>query len=696
VASVATRPADAGAEPARGGVQTPAERARAGSDALLALAIAAGLVALAFLTEASFDGASLGANTWTQIALVVLAAGSLAAVILLGGRAHAWGLTAAGLFAALAALSYLSIAWSVQPAYSWLEANRTLSYLAAFAAAMALARIAPTRWRALVGAIALWSLALSGWALLVKVFPATLDAGNTFGRLTAPFGYWNAVGLTGAMGLPACLWLGGRREAPRPLRAAVVPAVAILVAALFLTYGRGALAAAAVGLAVWFAFVEFRLRAALVLILGGIGGGVAILWALKHHALSHDNIGLGARDSAGHSFGVVLVLLLIALAAAGYVVAVVSDRRALSAPARRRVGIALIAAGAMVPLLGIAAVASSSRGLTGEISHVWNELTSPSAHLGDTSGRLVQVGSSRPIYWREGLLVGEHALFKGVGAGGFETASLRYAKNRWGLAAHAHSYVIQTFADFGLLGLALSLGLLVAWGLAAASALGVRPRAGPEHATERAALATLLAIVVIFGVHSAIDWTWFVPGVAVPALACAGWLAGRGPLAQPAAKRLAQPAAKRPTASSRARAPGRIAAVIAVAAAALISAWAIWQPLRSANADSAALAAVGRGDTRAAYAAARAAHTYDPVSVDPLYRLALVYTVAGDPVSARAELLSATTLQPANPDAWAQLGSYDLSHHRPRAGHDELEQALRLDPGSPALQAEVASAPPAP
>ena len=36
--------------------------------------------------------------------------------------------------------------------------------------------------------------------------------------------------------------------------------------------------------------------------------------------------------------------------------------------------------------------------------------------------------------------------------------------------------------------------------------------------------------VVVFGVHSAIDWTWFVPGNVVPALLLAGWVAGRGPL----------------------------------------------------------------------------------------------------------------------------------------------------------------------
>jgi hypothetical protein len=41
---------------------------------------------------------------------------------------------------------------------------------------------------------------------------------------------------------------------------------------------------------------------------------------------------------------------------------------------------------------------------------------------------------------------------------------------------------------------------------------------------------SMLCLVVVFGAHSLIDWTWYVPGDACAALLCAGWLAGRGPL----------------------------------------------------------------------------------------------------------------------------------------------------------------------
>ena len=95
---------------------------------------------------------------------------------------------------------------------------------------------------------------------------------------------------------------------------------------------------------------------------------------------------------------------------------------------------------------------------------------------------------------------------------------------------HAHGYVVQTLADLGAVGLAVSLALLAAFLAAAGRTTGL---CGPARRTaqtpERIGLLTLLSVVVVFGVHSLVDWTWFVPGTAMLALLCAGWVAGRGP-----------------------------------------------------------------------------------------------------------------------------------------------------------------------
>src|SRR5581483_7688059 len=174
----------------------------------------------------------------------------------------------------------------------------------------------------------------------------------------------------------------------------------------------------------------------------------------------------------------------------------------------------------------------SSRGLTGEASHVWSKLTSTAVpQVGNNPGRIAALSNTRPLYWSEGLKVGEHSLLAGTGAGGFDIARTRYTTNPLEVA-HAHSYAIETFADFGLIGIAVSLALLVAWGAAVRRTLSLRRGSEPEHAAERTGLITMLAIVVTYGVSSLIDWTWFIPGVTVPALVCAGWLTGRGSLAE--------------------------------------------------------------------------------------------------------------------------------------------------------------------
>ena len=156
------------------------------------MAVAAGLVALVFLTSSSIDQTVTGANTWSEIAITWLGVGACAAVVLIGGQGRAWGAPVVALFAAFTAFAALSILWSVQPDWSWFGTNQLLSYLSAFAGAVALARLAPGRWTALVGGVATAMTALCIYSLLAKVFPSTIAPANEYGRLLAPFGYWNA------------------------------------------------------------------------------------------------------------------------------------------------------------------------------------------------------------------------------------------------------------------------------------------------------------------------------------------------------------------------------------------------------------------------------------------------------------------------------------------------------------------------
>jgi hypothetical protein len=608
-------------------------------------------VAIAFVTSGSVDQttATTG-NTWTEIALTLLGAGAVAAAALGGGlkRGRAWGAGTVGLMAALTALTALSILWSVVPDTSWSAANQMLSYLGAFAGAAALARLAPRRWPLLLGAVALATVAISAWALLAKVFPATLAPDNVVGRLQAPFGYWNAVGIVGALGLPPCLWAGARRDRGRRLAGLAAPGITLALSAVVLSSSRSADAVAAVMVVAWMAFVPVRLRSAVVLAVGGAGAVVISAWALSHSALTADGPRTPVMDSAGHSFGVVLLVALVLVAAAGLACAWAMDHVAVSAATRRRAGTVLVVLACLVPVAAVGALAASSRGLTGQITHAWDSLTSTHAVVFNNPGRVLEFGSSRPMYWHQGLDVGQHALFKGVGALGYGTARLRYTSSGY-VSAQAHSYVIETFADLGLLGIAITFALLLAWGRAALRPIAPATRERSltdDQRDERAGMVALALIVVGFGIESALDWTWYFPGVSVPVLLCAGWLAGRGPLTTPVGWLRSR--------VSLLNRPGAVAIAAAVAVVAVAGAWMQWQPQRSVNQINAALDADSNAQ---AFADARAAASSDPLSYEPHFLLAQLYRSVNDDAAARAELVRATQIQPQNPITWLQLGN---------------------------------------
>jgi tetratricopeptide (TPR) repeat protein len=661
------------------------------ADGTLAVLLGGLLIAGVFVTQ---GGSSLGSSTWTEITCLVIGAALFVGVVLYGRRAR-WGAITVAWFACFSVLTAVSVGWSVKPDASWLVANQTFSYLAVFVAAAALARLFGERWPGLISAIAFATAVVSAYALLEKVFPGTLDAGDPYGRLVGPFNYWNATGVLAAMGLPAALWVGSRRGAGRWSGALSVPAIGILTTVVVLSYSRGAILAAVIACVLWFAAVPLRLRGAAILAAGLAGAAALSTWALTTRALTTDGALLSSRSSAGHTFGVVLLIVLLLQGLAGLVVSTSLARHRLPAQTRRKLGTALVCIVALLPVAGIAVLAASSRGLTGEISHIWNTATSSSSVVNGTSpGRLLTVANSRGQYWDEALKIGRQALFDGVGAGGYATARTRYTTNPHPVA-HAHGYLPQTFADLGLLGLAITLALLIAWAVSVARALGIRDQSGqlepheraepaePAGWPERAGMLTLLAVVAAFGADSSIDWIWFIPGITIPALACAGWLTGRGPLNQGVGR-----IARRRLSSS----PGATGVVVLVVVVTVLGGWLIWQPLRSADAETRAVDAASAGNTALALTQAREAAASNPEAVEPLFTLSAIYETVGDRVGARAELQHAVQLQPANAETWLLLGEFDLRGGRPRAALDELRAAARLDRSSAEAQAMIARA----
>jgi O-antigen ligase len=677
--------------------------------------------------------------TTTEMALTLGAGLTVAgAVVLAPAGRGAYGLWPVGLLLAFTALSALSVVWSVQPEDSFKDAGRMLAYSGVFGAAVALVRLAPGRWPSILGGLTLAAVVVCGYALLTKVFPGKLAPADMYARLEEPYGYWNAIGLTAAMGAICCMWLGARRTGHALLSALSYPAMGLLLVTLMLAYSRGALAALAVGLTLWFCLVPLRLRGAAVLIVGALGAGAVVAWDFSRHALSAEGVALGERATAGHQLGALLVAMVLLLTLAGAAIGFLAGRRAPRRAARRNAGAILLTLIVLAVVAFAGALAHSHRGLTGSISHAVNALTNPNAKPPpNTPGRLTAIASVRARYWKEALQIFDAHPALGAGAAGYETARLRYRKETLEVK-HAHGFVVQTLADLGAVGLALALALLIAWMAAAGRAThpfnrrwtswrawldiraGARPgwRNAPEPYTpERVGMLSMLCLVVVFGVHSLVDWTWYVPGDACVALLCAGWLAGRGPLAPaiaggpspdratavnaaaswatlPAGAPVADGAEDRSSRphlpSLRELGPVRVGVACAAVIAALLAVWSQWQPQRSVDASQQALTLIAH-EPKGALSAAQAGVTRDPLSVQALFTLSTIEEAAaagqsgaapgggGQSTLARATLQRAVRLQPSNPETWARLGEYDLSSN-PQAALKELQAAIYLNP----------------
>ena len=211
----------------------------------------------------------------------------------------------------------------------------------------------------------------------------------------------------------------------------------------------------------------------------------------------------------------------------------------------------------------------------------------------------------------------------------------------------------------------------------------------------------MLCLVATFGVHSFVDWTWYVPGLACTALLCAGWLAGRGPLAErvaavgvpagastseasdgedartssdqaPAARSASEPTQRR---GPLARDPQTLGIAFAVVIAALLAAWSEWQPQHSQDASNQALALIAR-DPAAALAAAHTAVSRDPLSAEALITLATVEQSTGQNAAAAATYERAVHLQPSNWQTWEALGEYELHSGDSRSALDALRAAV--------------------
>ncbi|HKP22206.1 MAG TPA: O-antigen ligase family protein, partial [Thermoleophilaceae bacterium] len=202
------------------------------------------------------------------------------------------------------------------------------------------------------------------------------------------------------------------------------------------------------------------------------------------------------------------------------------DTAPVASPRARALG----AAGLVIALVLVtAAIEGSPQG------------SSPQA--GAQTARLSSLDSMRYEYWRVALETFAGQPLAGTGSGGFRVEWMRERPVR-DAAVDAHSLYLETLAELGLLGAAALLAFLAGLAMSARRAM----------LAERRAVVGLVALLVTYLVHAALDWDWEMPAVTLPALAAAAILVATGDRAVPGARADSVP---EPRASLPAQAAGR-------------------------------------------------------------------------------------------------------------------------------------------
>ncbi|HET8653431.1 MAG TPA: hypothetical protein VFM13_12770, partial [Gaiellaceae bacterium] len=279
---------------------------------------------------------------WGWTALIAL---WLVIAWLLLGRAALHGGPLAGSFAggiaALAAWTWLSLLWTDNTTQTVLEGFRMLAYGGVAAALVLVVRsdAAPALLRGVLGAVVL----VSAYGLGTRLFPDRLGVYDPISeyRLSEPLGYSNGFGIFVALGLLLALATAAR-ERNVAFRATAAAAFVVLVPALYFTFSRGAWIALAIGLAAAVALDPRRLQLLVALLVVGLPGLVVAAISSSSEALVRSDSPLSSAADQGAELAVVIVVL--ALVAAGATVAVAAAERRWVPSRAVRLGFAVLTA----------------------------------------------------------------------------------------------------------------------------------------------------------------------------------------------------------------------------------------------------------------------------------------------------------------------------------------------------------------
>ncbi len=419
------------------------------------------------------------------------------------GRVMAFGL----LFFALTALSATSTESIEQSA---VELARVVAYggivvLIAFG-------LSSRSWRAAAAGLAAAALVVPVAAVLSRLVP---DVFNLFGvdtwpsrRLLFPLGYWNAIGAWSAMALAIAVTysVSPRAGGWRVAALSVTPWAGV---AIYLTYSRGAILAALVGLVVSIYLSRDRRSA-------GVHAAAAVLTtaACVFAVRGHPEVADGSGDSGS---GLVLLSLIGASVLCGWVATRSGDRGFKRGNQIGRWGPAIV-----VSLGGAAVVAALAIGGAGATAQPSADPRYYPTEGADPAARLASLDTTRYEIWASGARAFSSDPLTGIGAGSFG-----YWWNRDGgeeeSLRDAHSLYIEVAAELGVFGVVSLLAFLGTLLFAAAHELRRSRSTG-----DASALAAMVSAFVVFLVVAGFDWLWEIPAISIFGLGAAGIAAASG------------------------------------------------------------------------------------------------------------------------------------------------------------------------
>ena len=630
------------------------------------IGLAAAASALLFWTL--FFGGDSSDPTWLGTFALALAA------VLVGGAFLAlvpwpspegFGLAFVGLLTAFVLWNGASIAWSFQPDRSWSYTNRGLVYLAFACVGVFVGALLPRAPRAVAAGFAVLLAAVLGWALLGKIVPSLFPDYGRLARLRSPVGYWNALALLADAAIPLALWLARPRNAARVRVAGVVLAYAAGVSIL-LAYSRAGVIVAVALVAGWLVFERDRLEALAAIAVGAGIGALVAGWAVTRPGISDDVQAYSTRVRDGAIFGVVLVLGLalvvwIALALIRY------DREHAIPEERRHelVRWSIWGAGGLA-VLAFAASTISAGGPSAWFHARVREFTTPT-NVSQGARRVTSFSSNhRWTWWRESWDSFTAHPLGGTGAGSFALVHRPLRKTSLDVTIEPHDIPLQFLGETGIVGFLLLMGTA---GTAVVAVHRALRRVDREDASAGRALTLGVLGYVLW---SLVDFDWDFVAVTGPVFFVLGVLVAAGRPAR-------EPLARRTLWAVGAAAAGLVAAF------SLISPW-----LAQRRVDSSVRALESRNVT-GAIAAARDAHSLNPLALEPLLVWAGDEAVAGNLPEAKRLYQKAIDLQPHDAASWYEYGAFELEVDcYPALAYRYLNRAYSLDPFGPTAELDLA------